>query len=86
MLGAGIEDGDLLIVDPEQECMENDIIVAYINGENTAKRFTMSNAGRITLKAENPDYEDIKIKRDSDFRIQGVVMWILKNPRKHRLR
>jgi len=39
MMGAGIFDGDLLVVDRSIEATSGDIVVAVVNGEFTIKRF-----------------------------------------------
>lgn len=77
MLGAGIESGDLLIVDKEREAEHNQIILAVINGDYTVKRLLMSN-GEVYLKPENPDFEPLKVTTFMDFRIWGVVTGIIK--------
>lgn len=52
MINAGINDGDhvLCAVRPPRA---NDIVVALVDGENTLKRYCFD-AGKVTLKAENP--------------------------------
>ena len=52
MIGAGIFDGDLLVVDRSIEAMSGDIVVAVVNGEFTIKRFRR-NGSTIELVPEN---------------------------------
>jgi len=72
MLGAGIVNGDLLIVDRSIEVNNNCIVVAHIDGEFTVKRIK-KNKNKIFLQAENTNYKPIKITEDMDFEVFGVV-------------
>ncbi len=76
MEGAGILDGDLVIVSTEIEPKNGDIVVALIDGGNTLKRF-IREKGRAYLKAENPDYEDIHPVESLE--VQGVVTGLIRN-------
>tara|TARA_B100000927_G_scaffold288653_2_gene283617 strand:- start:24 stop:476 length:453 start_codon:yes stop_codon:yes gene_type:complete len=73
MLEAGILSGDLLVVDRSVEVKNNSIVVAYVDGEFTVKRFQKI-VDKIYLKAENKQYKSIEIKKDMDFEIFGVVI------------
>ena len=78
MTGAGIDDGDLVLIRKQEEANNGDIVVAYVEGEgNTLKRF--KRYGRtFFLHPENPKYADIPVK---DCKIQGVAVWIFKHVR-----
>ena len=73
MLGAGIINGDLLIVDRSMEVTNNCIVVAHINGEFTVKRIK-KNKNQIFLQAENTNYKTIEITEEMDFELFGVVI------------
>ena len=75
MTGAGIDNGDLVLIRKQEEAHNGDIVVAYIEGEgNTLKRF--KKYGRtVFLHPENPKYTDIPMK---NCKIQGVAVWIFK--------
>ena len=76
MTGAGIDDGDLVILRAECEARSGDIVCAFVEGEgNTLKRFRPE-GGVIHLHPENPAYEDIVVR---DCRIQGVAIRVMKN-------
>src|SRR5207237_8714295 len=62
MEGAHILDGDYVLVHPQQTAINGEIIVALIGDEATVKRFYRTEKG-ISLKAENPKYEPIRIER-----------------------
>lgn len=72
MLGAGIRDGDLLVVDRSLEARNGSVVVAVIDGELTVKRLRMGR-GKIRLEAENPAYPPIVLREGSDLVIWGVV-------------
>ncbi|MDP1587593.1 MAG: translesion error-prone DNA polymerase V autoproteolytic subunit [Prosthecobacter sp.] len=79
MTGAGIQHGDLLIVDRSLEPVSGRIVVATLNGELTVKRLRKYR-GRITLKAENPAYPEIVVKDEQELQIWGVVAHVVHTP------
>jgi DNA polymerase V len=72
MIGAGIFDGDIIVVDRSITPVDGSIAVFAVDGEFTVKRFFRRNR-QIILKAENPDYADIIIEPGMDFSLFGVV-------------
>ncbi|MDC1385916.1 translesion error-prone DNA polymerase V autoproteolytic subunit [Candidatus Thioglobus sp.] len=76
MLGAGIQQGDILIVDKSLNAKSGKIVIAVVDGEFTVKRLHKYK-GSITLKAENPDFEDIKIGGTDELIIWGVVTSVI---------
>ena len=72
MLGAGILNGDLLIVDRSLEVTNNCIVVAYIDGEFTVKRIKKIN-NKMFLQPENKNHQAIEITESMDFELFGVV-------------
>jgi len=72
MLGAGILNGDLLIVDRSIEVTNNCIVVAHLDGEFTVKRIKKIKK-KIFLQAENNNYKPIEITKEMDFELFGVV-------------
>jgi DNA polymerase V len=77
MTGAGIDSGDMLVVDTSIEPRNGSIVLAAINGENTVKRLIKSKSGCV-LRPENPRYSPIPFPQSDSDRIFGTVMWILK--------
>lgn len=77
MVDAGIDDGDLLIVDKSLEPENNNIVLAVINGEYTVKRL-YKRGEDLFLQPENKNYDPIKITPYMDFRIWGVVTGLIK--------
>lgn len=72
MIGAGIHEGDILIVDRSLKPVHGKIVIASINGELTVKRLFIE-GGRTKLMAENSAYPPIDISEEIDFRVWGVV-------------
>ncbi len=77
MVGAGLDDGDLLVVDKSLEPQHNNIAVCFIDGEFTVKRLHV-NKGEVYLLPSNPAYKPIKITNDNDFQIWGIVTHVIK--------
>ncbi|GIV42415.1 MAG: SOS-response transcriptional regulator UmuD-like protein [Vicingaceae bacterium] len=74
---AGIDDGDILVIDRSMEPSHGKIAVCYINGEFTAKRIHISK-GEVWLMPENEDYEPIKVEEGNELIIWGVVTYVIK--------
>lgn len=72
MDGAGIADGDELVVDRSLTPADGNVVVAVIDGELTIKRLRLEH-GRVRLAAENPDYPDIVVPELSEVTVWGVV-------------
>jgi len=59
MIGAGIFNGDIIIVKPQPEAENGDIVVALLGDETTVKRFHRDNEKGVMLLPENPSYSPI---------------------------
>ncbi len=80
MRDAGIHAGDVLIVDKSLSPSDRKIVVAMIDGNFTLKRFRNRN-GRVTLEAENPDFQPIEVMDGQELTIFGVVTYIIHQAR-----
>lgn len=74
MTGAGILDGDYLVVDRSVEPKHRHIVVAVCNGDMTVKRLEFINQGQAILRAENPDFPAWEICEATPAEIWGVVV------------
>lgn len=72
MTGAGIYEGDALLVDRSMDPKHNNIVIAQLNNEFTVKRL-YRRGGVVKLIAENPIYPPRLIKEEDDFIVWGVV-------------
>jgi repressor LexA len=76
MIGAGIMDGDRVIVKQQGTAENGAIVCALIEGEATLKRFYEKD-GVVTLKAENEKYKPITVA-SGEFRIVGRVVGLMR--------
>jgi DNA polymerase V len=76
MEGAGISDGDTLIVDRSLQPGNNDVVVALLDGEYTVRRLRRT-GNRVTLLSENPDYEPLDVSPQHQFEVWGVVTFVI---------
>ena len=77
MIGAGIDNGDIMVIDRSIEPTENKIAVCCIDGEFTVKRIKIEKDG-LYLIPENKDFEPIKITEDNQFIVWGIVTYVIK--------
>jgi DNA polymerase V len=78
MINAGLNNGDLLIIDKSLEPLNNRIAVCFIDGEFTVKRINIDN-NCVWLVAENKKYKPIRVTEDNDFVIWGIVTTVIKS-------
>ncbi len=76
MKDAGINHGDILVVDRSLEATSGRIIIAIVNGELTVKRFVQDSSS-CQLVAANPDYPPVAITDETDFSVWGVVTSVI---------
>ncbi|HEE0107169.1 TPA: translesion error-prone DNA polymerase V autoproteolytic subunit [Citrobacter gillenii] len=76
MIGAGIGNGDLLVVDRSKKPVHGDIVIAAIDGEFTVKRLQLNPV--VMLVPENSAYAPIRINSEDTLDIFGVVTFIVK--------
>ena len=74
MTGAGIFDGDQILVDRSIHPGIGDVVVAIIDGDLTLKRLARSSGGLI-LRAENPAFRSIPVEGEMELVIWGVVTY-----------
>lgn len=79
MTGVGIYSGDILIVDKSITPANKNVVVAILNGEFTVKRF-IKEKDKVILRPENIKYKDFEINSEDDFKIWGVVTFVIHNP------
>lgn len=77
MIKAGINDGDLLVIDRSLEAKNNTIAICYIDGEFTVKRIKAEN-DKVFLLPENDKYKPIEITKENELIIWGVVIYVVK--------
>lgn len=80
MIGAGIFEGDHVVVRQQTDAVDGDIVVATVDGETTLKRLRHEGPSRV-LVAENLRYRPIRLRSDAAL-IQGVVVGLLRSFRR----
>lgn len=79
MSGAGIEDGDLLLVVGDPSPPDGTIVAALLGGEKVTANRLFREGEKVRLRAENGEYADI-VTPASEVEIQGTVELILRKP------
>jgi len=77
MIGAGLDDGDLLVIDRSLEPQDGKIAVCLIDGDFTVKRLKVEK-DCIWLMAENKRYKPIQVTEENELMIWGIVTHVLK--------
>ena len=77
MLDAGISDGDLLVIDRSLSPANNKIAVCFVDGEFTIKRI-QKEVDCCWLMPANEKYKPIKVTKDNDFLVWGIVTHVIK--------
>jgi len=72
MTGAGIFDGDLLVVDKSLTPSSGDIVIAIMDGDLTVKRY-IRRGEKVILKPENPRFSEIELQDGQELQVWGVV-------------
>ena len=77
MTGAGIYDGDILVIDRSIEPRDSAVAVCFIDGEFTVKRIKKTEVA-LFLMPENQSYAPIQIEPHNEFIIWGIVTYVIK--------
>lgn len=77
MKDAGVDDGDILVIDKSLEYRPGALAVCYLDGEFTLKRVKKSK-GQLYLTPANSNFSPIAVHESADFTVWGIVTYILK--------
>lgn len=77
MVDAGINEGDLLIIDRSLTPVDGKIAVCFIDGDFTVKRLSVREDG-VFLTPANANYPELRVCEESSFQVWGVVSHIIK--------
>ena len=72
MVGAGISDGDLLVVDRSLRPADGDVIIASVDGDFTVKTYRRDKSG-VRLEPANPNYPVIRLRAGQELDYFGKV-------------
>jgi repressor LexA len=82
MIGAHIDDGDLLVVEEDEDPPDGEVVVALLrNGEEVTVKRLYREGDNVRLKSENGDHEDLVVP-DEDLKVQGRVVYVVHPPRR----
>ena len=80
MIDAGVDEGDILVIDRSLDPRDGDMAVCFVDGEFTLK-YLRFHDGCLTLEPANEKYPSIEVDEGSDFKMWGVVTYIIKKTR-----
>ena len=79
----GIEEGDILVIDKSLELQDDDLAVCFIDGDFTVKRVRIE-PNAVWLIPANPKYSLIKVTKENEFIVWGIVTYTIKKNRRKR--
>ena len=77
MIEAGLDDGDLIIIDRSLDPENGKIAICFVDGEFTVKRIKKEK-NKLFLMPQNKKYKPIEIKEENELIIWGVVKYVIK--------
>jgi len=80
MQGAGILDGDKVVVDRSVPARHGHIVIAVVDGEFTLKRLYQRH-NRLELHPDNPAFPPIRLTEGKQLEIWGVVVGVVRRYR-----
>ncbi|MEX0970909.1 MAG: transcriptional repressor LexA [Paracoccaceae bacterium] len=78
MIGAGINNGDIVVIREQVTADNGDIVVALVEGQEATLKRLRRRGSAIALEAANPEYET-RVYRDDQVRIQGRLVGLIRN-------
>jgi len=76
MVGEGIQDGDLVVVERREEAESGEMVVALVAGEATLKRF-YPEGEMVRLQPSNPEMQPLRAPA-SQVQVQGIVVGLMR--------
>lgn len=77
MIDAGVEEGDVLVIDRSLDAEDGDMAVCFVDGEFTLKYLSLKD-GHLKLVPANESYPEIEITDGENFSVWGVVTYVIK--------
>ncbi|MFQ8430698.1 transcriptional repressor LexA [Amaricoccus sp. W119] len=77
MINAGINNGDVVVIQERATADNGDIVVALIEGEEATLKTFRRRGGTIALEAANPSYET-RLYQDHQVRVQGKLVGLIR--------
>lgn len=83
LVEADVREGDILIIDKSLSPVQDDLVVAFIDGDFTLK-FIHIDQDIVWLMPANEQYRPIRVTAENDFLVWGVVTYTIRDNRKRR--
>jgi len=80
MIDAGVEEGDILVIDKALDARDGDMAVCFVDGEFTLKYLRFKDGG-LLLEPANRRYPSIEVNEGIDFKMWGIVTYVIKKVR-----
>ena len=77
MIEAGLDDGDLIVIDRSINPENGKIAICFVDGEFTVKRIKKEK-NKLFLMPQNKRYQPIEIKEGNELIIWGIVEYVIK--------
>ena len=77
MIEAGLDDGDLLVIDRSLDPESGKIAVCLVDGEFTVKRI-MKEKNKLYLVPENKKYKTVELSEENELIVWGIVEYVIK--------
>jgi DNA polymerase V len=77
MVGAGIYNGDVVIVDKSLNARNGNVVIAVLDGEMLIRRLRILENGKKLLVPETKNLSVIEINGESNFDVWGVVTYVI---------
>ncbi len=77
MIEAGINSGDIVVIQEQSTASNGDIVVALIEGEEATLKTFRRRGSTIALEAANPAYET-RLYQDHQVRVQGKLVGLIR--------
>ncbi len=77
MIEAGLNDGDLIVIDRSLDPKNGKIAICLVDGEFTVKRLKRDK-NKFYLMPENKKYKPIEISEENRLTIWGIVEYVIK--------
>ena len=78
MVGAGILDGDTVVIQRAETARHGEIVVALINQQEATLKTLLKEPGRVGLEAANPRYET-RYFSTGEVEVQGTLAGLIRN-------
>jgi DNA polymerase V len=78
MCDAGVDPGDLLVIDKSLRYRNGALAVCFLDGEFTLKKIKRDPEGHVWLMPANNEFKPISVPAEAEFMVWGIVTYIIK--------